>query len=661
VGRYSARNLTVITKMSFAGSQSLDFAYNAPTTEFDADRKTDKYRSHSYSSHLVFGVPENSWIAVLFRLVPVWKGLVHMFKTPSSKLVLIAVFCVAAMVACGDSDETSKKSAVTTADSLLNFVPANSPYVFANLAPLPDDVFDKLEPKIDRILSSYQVLLQEIVAMAAASSYGEGDSEEDPANQEKAVAVMGELSSLLSIEGLRSAGFERSSRSVLYGNGLLPVLRLEVSDGALFEAALARVEESAGEAMETVSIAGNPVRYVNVDKAKVLVAILDKQVVMSIAPVDFAEQQLGSLLGFTTPVANIAKSGVLQKISGDYDYEEYFVGYLDLARIVSTVTGDAEGLDADLVALAAGENVLSDVCRAEIREMVGIAPRMVMGYSEISADQFKSQAVFELRDDIAAGLKTWPAAVPGLGGDAGGLMSFGMSLDVMAVRKFVEARLDAMEKDPYACEYFAELQSGVAEVRASLNQPPPPMVYDFRGLVAVIQNIEGLNMATQTPPTSVEGRFLLAMNNAPALVALGTMMSPELAGLGLQPDSKPVLLDLPQAQMLGQDLYVALSDEALALSIGDGAETELGTMLSAKAQDNGTVFSFSMDARRYYRFIAEAMEIQEADDDAPMSPEFQQAMKEIMLAIADIYDRMSADVRFTDDGIVIDSVVSLGD
>jgi hypothetical protein len=137
------------------------------------------------------------------------------------------------------------------------------------------------------------------------------------------------------------------------------------------------------------------------------------------------------------------------------------------------------------------------------------------------------------------------------------------------------------------------------------------------------------------------------------------MMSPELAGLGLQPDGKPVLFDVPQAQMLGNDMYIAMNNDALALSVGDGAEAELGSMLSAKARDTGTFMTFSMDAARYYAFIAEAMQMQKPDDEAPMSPEFQQAMQEIMLAVADIYDRMSADVRFTDDGIVIDSVVTL--
>ncbi|MDA1063284.1 MAG: hypothetical protein O2907_02915, partial [Proteobacteria bacterium] len=263
-----------------------------------------------------------------------------MVKAFSSKLILIAVFSVATLIACGDSDEESKQAGeIAAAGSLLNYVPADSPYVFASLAPLPDDVLDKLEPKINRILSSYQILLQEMVVMAAQPADTESASEEDQLDQQKAVAILSEMSSLFSIEGLRGAGFERKSRSILYGNGLLPVIRLEVSNGALFEAALARIEESAGEKMEQMSIAGNPVRYVDVDQARILVAVLDKQVVLSVAPVDFAEPQLSSLLGFAAPASTIAAAGVLQKISGDYGYNDFLIGYLDFARIVGTLTG----------------------------------------------------------------------------------------------------------------------------------------------------------------------------------------------------------------------------------------------------------------------------------------------------------------------------------
>jgi hypothetical protein len=286
---------------------------------------------------------------------------------------------------------------------------------------------------------------------------------------------------------------------------------------------------------------------------------------------------------------------------------------------------------------------------------------MVMGYTDISPERFDSQFIVELRDDIATSLAALTAPVPGLGADPGGMMSYGMSIDVMAMRNFYEAQLDALDAEPFECEDFADIQAGVAQGRMALQQPVPPMVYDFRGFVGVIQNIEGLNLATQTPPTSVDGRFLLAMDNAPALVSLAAMMSPELAGLNLQPDGEPLLLDLPQAQMMGGNVFVALTDGALALSVGDGAETELAGMLSAEAPDDGTFFSFSMDAARYYRFIGEAIAAAEPDDEDPMSPEFQAAMQEMMLAVADFYERMSVDIRFTEKGIVVDSSVTLRD
>ena len=586
-----------------------------------------------------------------------------MSKSVRINLALATISAAMTIVACEKTDE----------ESLLDYVPADSLYVFASIAPLPDAVLDKLEPKIDRILRSYEVLLREIAGMAMEKAVEGGDESEDA---EKAVAVIGELSSLMSVEGLRGAGFKRDSTAVFYGNGLLPVLRIEVSDGALFESALARIEEKAGQKMNVATIAGSPVRYVEAESIKVLVSIHEKQVVISVAPATFSDEQLAELLGLSAPKSSIADAGILKSIATEYGFNDYFVGYIDIKGIVETVTDGASGLDADLIAImkeldhsdesdesedATDSDELSEICRTEIRSVAGVMPRIVMGYTDVSAERFDSQLIVELRNDIATSLATLTAPVPGLGGDPGGLMSFGMSIDVLAMRNFYEAQLDALDANPFLCEAFADLQAGVSEGRTALQQPVPPMVYDFRGFVGVIQDIEGLDMAAQTPPTSVDGQFLLAMENAPALISLGAMMSPELAGLNLQPDGEPLKLNLPQAQMMGGDVFVALTDDALALSVGDGAETELAGMLTAEARDDGTFFSFSMDAARYYTFIGEAIALSEPDDEDPMSPEFQAAMQDMMLAVADIYERMSVDVRFTEKGIVIDSSVTIRD
>lgn len=582
-----------------------------------------------------------------------------MFKSINSKILAVSVCASLALAACDKSDDKPATSAAyTAADSLLNYIPADSPYVMASIEPLPDDVMDKLEPKIDRMLLAYQGMLEELVVMLETKAEaGDGDS----ADAEKAVAVIAEFSELMSMDGMRSAGFDRDSTMAIYGNGLLPVLRVELSDGALFEAALNRIEERAGERMDIATIAGNSVRYVVADDLKILVAILDKQLVVSMAPAVYTDEQLGSLLGFTGVGANIAEAGVLQQIAGEYGFNDYFVGYFDIAGIAETFISGPTGLDEDLFATFDEREPLSGVCQAEAREVAGIAPRVVMGYTGITPEQFDSTIVVEMREDLAAGLATIPAGVPGLGGDMGGLMSFGLSMNIKTMRDFVEARVEALEADPFECELFADLQDTAAQARMGLQQPTMPMVYDFRGFVGVIEAIEGLDLTTQAPPTSVDGQFLLAMDNAPALVSLGAMMNPQIAEIGIEPNGKPVRLNTPEAQMLGGEVFVAMTDDALAMSIGEGSESKLGDVLKAPLSEDGTFFNFSMDAGRYYEFMSEAIAAAEDDDENPMSPEFRAAMQEVMLAGADFYDRITFDTRFTEKGIVIDSTVLVSD
>jgi hypothetical protein len=575
-----------------------------------------------------------------------------MFKLTSTRVILPIIASAIALFGCDKSEEKSE-------DPVLQYVPADTPYIFASLTPLPDDLMDKLEPRIERVLQSYQSVLHEVIA-TKQQELSEEERNSDEVQQMN--AVVDELMTLLSVEGMREAGIGRESTGALYGNGLLPVARLQLTDGALFERTLTRLEEQAGQALPVAEIDGHSYRYFDADKIKIVIAVIEQQAVFTIVPASFDEAQTGHALGLTLPEKSIADTGVLQDIADKYGYTDHYVGFLDVAAFVEPFLGQATGVNAAL--LAAGEydaSMISDICRTEIRSVAGIAPRMVMGYTAINVDNVDSNIVVELREDLAAGLQGLAAAVPGLGGDKGGLMSFGMSLDVKAARAFVEARLDALEAEPFECEHFAELQAGVAGAREGLNQPVPPMVYDFKGFLAVIDNIEGLNIATQTPPTSVDGSFLLAMDNATALVSMGAMFSPEIAGLNLQSDGKPVALDLPQLQGMGMDAFAAMTDSALAISVGDESESQVVDILGAEASDPSIFMSFSMDAARYYSFLGDAMVAGGQDDEHAPSPELQAALNEVMQAVADVYDRMSAEVMLTDRGVEVQSSVSLKD
>ena len=140
------------------------------------------------------------------------------------QFILLCVFALS-VAACGKSaDEKQAASPLTDTGGLLQYVPADTPYVFGILEPPPDEFMDKIEPKVDRLLAAYSEMLQ--VAVGETQSEGGGESGET----EKVSAVVDELRSMMSLKSLKDAGVTRDSTLVFYGNGLLPVLRVADAD-----------------------------------------------------------------------------------------------------------------------------------------------------------------------------------------------------------------------------------------------------------------------------------------------------------------------------------------------------------------------------------------------------------------------------------------------
>ncbi|MDH3748090.1 MAG: hypothetical protein OER97_07755 [Gammaproteobacteria bacterium] len=584
-----------------------------------------------------------------------------MFKSIGPRAVFIAVLSVVILGACKDG--TSVSPELASEDSILRFVPAGTPYLFATGTPLPDEMLDKFEPKVDEMLKAYQVVFREVFrSMVAKNS---GDMSED--DIQRFSAVVDELTSLLSIDGLRNAGFERGSQLALFGNGLLPVMRIEVSDEKKFDAAIARMEEAAGESMSVAELDGNSYRYVGDDDIRLVIGAFDGTAVFSVVPGGFDDDQTRQLLGLTLPDTSIAETSTVADIISTYDYTDHYVGFIDARRIASTFIDSPTGLDVALLAsMEHDADEISDVCKAEIREVVEIAPRLVIGYDEVSLDALSGSMVVEMRDDIATGLSTVSAPVPGLGQDPGGLLSMGVSFNLLALREFYEARLDAMEADPFECEYFEDLQAGVAKGRAALNQPMPPFVYGLRGFNAVVDDISDFDMANDKPPENVEASVLVALEDAQTMVAMGAMFSPELAGMDLQPDGVPVQLDLPQLQAVGDVVYAAMLQDAVAISVGSNAESRVKSVLNADSVQPPPMFSMTMDAGRYYALIAQSIMVDRYGNDdegtkLELSLASREALRDAMLVIGDMYDRMAFDIRFTERGMELDSRVTLKD
>ena len=581
-----------------------------------------------------------------------------MSQLQAARKALLLCTVLAGLAACGRSADDV--SALRNNEGVLKYVPAETAYVFATPAALPDEVLDKLEANADSIYSAYETVIESTLSELAAEIEADGGDGEQVGRY---VTLAGELAGLLRSDRLRAAGIPRSPQIAIYGVGLLPVVRVALDDTEAFEATIARLEEDAGQKMSVAELDGRPYRYVGDNGARFIVAVIDDQLVATLVPTALSDEQLGAVLGMALPARSIADSGELAELADRYGFAAYGLGYLDVRRIAAPFVDSASAVDAELLALMDYDaDVLSDVCRTEIRAMAGVMPRVVTGYTDITTEQLSSNTIFELRGDLASGLAGLATPVPGLGVDHGGFGSFGMSLDLMAAREFYEARLDAMEADPYECEHFQDLQSGVAQGRQALNQPLPPIVYGFKGFLAVVDDIQGLDFATQQPPTSVNARLLIANDNAQGLLEMGAMFSPEIAALELEPDGEPVALDVPQLTAQFDAAYVAMTDNALAVAIGEASGRRLGDLFAIAASDPPPFISMHLDGGRYYQLMSEAVKARGAASEAggeALSPEMQDAVSQVMTGIGKMIDRVSIDVNFTERGVELPATMTL--
>lgn len=536
--------------------------------------------------------------------------------------------------------------------NLLQYVPSDAPYVIASTEPMPAKLLDKLEPKVDEMLKAYQRVLRHVMAEQLVKM---AEDENGAKDAEKFRAVAEEFMGLLSIEGLRNAGIARDSAFAIYGNGTIPVLRFELSDTALFDATINRFEKQAEAPLAIGEVGGDAYKFIDAGEVHFIIATLDEQAILTVVPATFDESQVAIALGIQKPKNSLSKSKTLQGISKQYGFSNHMTGYFDIQRIAQMFMGPASDFDQGVFdAFEYSQPVLSESCRSEITQMAGIAPRMVFGYSKVSVDAVESLMVVELRKDLAQGLATVPSAVPGLGHDPGGFMSFGMGLNILALRNFYEARLDAIEADPYQCEMFADIQDGAARGREALNQPLPPVVYSFRGFVANITDIKGLDMASQTPPESIDASLLVAIENAESLVMMAAMMDPQIAAMNLVADGRPVRLELAQLAEVADDAFAALSNDSVAVSIGAGAESNSAKMLVADSTSPAPLLSMSMDSARYYNMMGDAMAAEKtSESDHEVSPAMREAMRDIMRLSGSMYERMTVDVRLTERGVEI--------
>ncbi|HEU4665945.1 MAG TPA: hypothetical protein VFS55_18090 [Dokdonella sp.] len=544
-----------------------------------------------------------------------------------------ALAAVLAVAGCG------KKADTTTP---LAFVPADTPYLFANVEPAPDSAVAHWRTQMQGAWPLFTEIMDQTLA-ELARAHADADA------SKVLSAVLDEVRSRSTPEQWREVGFDPKAHMALYGVDLLPVMRLELADADAFRAMVARVEQKSGKTLGTMRIGTQDVRTFGNEAVRGLVAIEGNHLVVAFAPGDADEALERKLLGLDRP-AQPLPADALADFNKARGYLPYGSGWVDTRRLAAMI----------IARIAEGDPAKAPdaTCREEIDALAAKAPRLAFGYSALDDKRMTMHARIDLDPALAKSLSALAAPLPGVApNDA--LLDFALAAPVLKARDFLVAQADAVAKAPFRCAEFASFNQDMADAKAKLVQPIPPPFGDLSGARITLSRFAWPAGDATLP--DVAGAFLVGSGNPALLASLAQMASPALAGIAIAPDGKPVAIPaaaLPPQFAGKYDVDVAMTANAIGVSFGKDEAQRLAAAIAAPAAADGTLFSMRLRGEAYAKF-AEAIE----HFGAALPPESRKqfdTQRKLYALYAQWFDHIDARIAIVPEGIDVSESVVFG-
>ena len=592
-----------------------------------------------------------------------------------TRFIALGLACVA-LAACSHKDKNAP----------LAFVPADTPYVAANLAVLDDATRGALLEQADLQLPSQ---------VAQMEAFATREQANDPDAARLVRAFTAELKGK-TIEAFAQAnGFDLKGRFALYGEGMAPVLRFELTDPKAFEGFVGRLETAYGKQLDTATIGTQNYRkqLFPASGTELVLAVVGKQMVAAILPADAATPLLRQTLGLDRPAKSLQDDGRLASLAKDKGYAKWLVGQLDLTRALPLVISGSDPLIAAIEHAHAGAesaktgeplaNLLktSPSCAPEASRIAARVPSISFGYTRLDAQHQDGRLDVALADDIVKAFSGLKVELPGLGGGRAAPFDLSLALPVAALRTFWSAQADAVAAKPFTCPMLADLNDSFAKLGEAM---PKAAIPPFGNLLGLRLALDSLSADKTSSLPNFSGRVVLGTSDPSGLLATGQMMVPALAKLKPAANGAPVALPKDMATMLGQPAWLATGDKALALGIGAGEDGKLAATLHDPAGGPGQMLRMHLSGAMYLDWLkfmemksdslaAAAAEMSKSDeptingDTTPADEAAQtaadaarsKAQFAAMEAQAQRVDSIDAEAHVDDSGLVITSHTTL--
>ena len=460
----------------------------------------------------------------------------------------------------------------------LELIPSDTPYVLASTEALPEQV-------VDLLLEKFRPLAKKV----GNSSF---------IKRVPAMEVLWEEvgQKLLDPKGFETLGLVKSPTFLVYGVGVLPVFRIQISDGEKVRALFKRVESRIGITSHEEKRGEQFFwSYTNAD-AILPFAVIGDELVFGITHRDAAQLYAKHLMGEVKPKNSFAQANKIEQITAEYGFTRFLVGFVDFRKIFESLVVESTSLNSQIAGLLPGfRSTLDPVCNKEISELIEQAPRMVMGYDKIDSKVMIARVGLEVNNGLAADVAATKTSLP-LSGQTvpDTLLSVSAGFDFGKLINVVQARVRAIQDAPFQCSSFRKIND-MASNSAALAMIPPAIT-EIKGFAFGLRDVENIDVSNGDPNTwpkyknYVDGYAAIRSDNPRNLLDVLSLALRDLPMAKITQDLSPINLTLPPGVDEFKKPSLMLSNTYLGLSAGMTTAQDLGKALKEATDKASTPF-----------------------------------------------------------------------
>ncbi len=569
-------------------------------------------------------------------------------------LFTLTIILALSLSAC-DRD-SSVPEAISDGADIFNYVPADTPYLMATLEGVPDDIVVMSMEASRPFIDDFQKVLND----ASLAYDSENENENNPfSSLDKELdfnigkfyaSLLEQYSANYSIEGMRNLGLDPNSKSVVYGLGPFPVIRMTILDEEKIRVVLDKAFTAAGETLTEKELNGRKYWQFGGEKITGIASIGQSEVSIGVIPSSMLDEGLANILGQSVPAEAMDVTSELAKFNRSHGYTNYGTGWLKPERFLNIFLSDTSTAANSLRDLMKFDNsAVTGVCKDEVTALVATVPMIHMGTKKLDKSEMVLAGTVELEAGLASELQQLTIANTLNPGNPGSLLNIGFAMDLAKLREWLLSTAKKRNESPYQCAELAGLNSMYATAYQNLNQPLPPLVGNLFGFKVSIDDLDfGKLMMGGSPPEN--GKLLLSIltSNPEMLVGMRQMFLPDLAGLNLTSGGDPVELNLAAMPTGDEPAWAAMGDSSLGVAIGEGMDSKLPAFLSDGESESGEFLTIGMDSDLFLELQNSIIAMLPDDVDISDSTTGLEVMIEM-------YESMFFKSSLTDKGITFES------